>query len=176
MYKKLPEIYNHGGTDLKLNVAAYKKLGIKINPLVWDVLYLYLADYLSVINLCCGDYLKIQQPVCAKGVEKLQKYHQKSSHIVEAILFPDRIKDVEPQLLKIKEEARKLDSKLKSDISHYVNNALHKMGFIIMDAADSKFPSPISIEHTQKIYDISSQIITVLEYIRIELQEQNVGF
>ena len=176
MLKRLPEIINHGGVDLKAKVAAYKQEGVKINSLIWDVLYLYLSDDLSVINMDCRGYLKKNEPVSINDVKKLQHYNRKASRILEGTLFPLKNKEYDNQFANVREEAKKLHPGLRDDLSHFVNNAVHKMGFIIDDSADPKFPSTISIENTQRIYDISSQIIAVLEYIRAELQEQRVGF
>lgn len=176
MQKKLPEIINHGGVNLKEKVYSYKQAGIKINPRVWDVLYLYLADDLSVINLYCRNCLKRNEPVSIENVKKLSHYNHRAMLILEETLFPLKNKEYDDKFASIRELAMKLDPSLRDDLSHFVNNAVHMMGYIIDDSADPKFPSTLSVESTQRVYDISSQIIAVLEYFRAELQEQKVVF
>ncbi|MBF0511233.1 MAG: hypothetical protein HQL13_02785 [Candidatus Omnitrophica bacterium] len=165
-----------GGVDLKEEIAKLKEAGVRIHPDVWDVMYLYLADYLSVINLCCASYLTRHEPISVKDGQKLQVYHQKSADIIHLILFPEKISLEDHQLMKIQAHAKSMGSGLRNLISHFVNNSLHLMGFILDDALDPAAPGPVNLEYTKKIYQMTSDIIVVLEEIRRELQEKDVGF
>ena len=176
MLKRLPEIINHGGQNFSDKLAAFKSAGVKIHPLLWDIMYLYLSDHLSVINLLTGYYIKKNEPVLYEDGLKIQAYNRKANILVDKIINPAKIQDNEHEMLKIKDEALKLSPEMRNFLGHWVNNRLHAMGFNIDSHIDPKFPEPISIEHTVRIYDDSSQIIGVLEHIRAELQDQRVGF
>jgi len=166
----LAEVVNHGGVNFKDKLAELKAKGAKIHPLVWDIMYLYLADYLSVINLVCGFYIKKNMSISVNDGKKIQSHNRKASHIIDVIINPDKIQENEIELLKIKEEASKLGPDLRNFLGHYVRNRLHNMGFILDDSIDPIDPNPVSIERAKKIYDDSSQIISILEGMRKELQ------
>lgn len=166
----LSEVVNHGGVNFKEKLAEFQKQGVKIHPLVWDIIYLYLSDYLSVINLLCGYYIKRNMSISVVDAKKIQICNRKANHIIDVVINPDKIEPDEIELLKIKEEASKLGPGMRNFLGHYVRNRLHSMGFILDDSIDPVDPNPVSIERAKKIYDDSDQIISVLEGIRKELQ------
>lgn len=166
----LPEVVNHGGINFKDKLAELKTKGFRIYPSVWDILYLYLADYLSVINLLCGYYLKRNMAVSVVDCEKIRDYNRKASHIIDVIIYPDKIQDDEIELLDLKNEAPRMEKELKNFLDHYLKNRLNAIGMIIEYTIDKVDPNPLPVEHTKKIYNDSSQIISILEGIRRELQ------
>lgn len=176
MDNNLPEVTNHGGVNFKDQLAAFKKAGLKIHASIWSTLYLYLADYLSVINITCDYYLNENAEMSIEDGRKIQTYNRKASLVVEKILYPAKIQDDEGLWLKIKDEALRLDPSLKNFLSHFVGNRLHAMGFVIDSHISDEDASPISIEHVKMIYQASSQIISVFEAVRKELQGKDMGF
>ena len=99
-----PEVVNHGGVNFKEKLAELKGKGVRIHPLVWDIMYLYLADHLSVINLLCGFYIKRKMSISVVDGKKIRDYNRKASRIIYVVLHPDKIQDDELELLKIKDE------------------------------------------------------------------------
>ena len=165
-----------GGINLDEELEKFKKAGIKIHPFIWDTLYLYLADYLSVINLCCYGYIKKNEPISVNDGKKMLHYATKANDILDKLLHPNKITDGNERLDKIKRENIIIDPGVRELISHFVYNKLHAICFIISDRIDPIAPQPISIESTNKIHDYSSFIILVLEMLRKGLQEKEVGF
>ncbi len=165
-----------GGINLDEEIEKCKKAGMKVHPFIWDTMYLYLADYLSVINLCCYGYLKKNEPVSIDDGKKMLNYATKAHDIIDMLLHPDKITEGNERLDKIKRENIIIDRDVRELISHFVYNNLHAICFIIGDSIDPIAPHPISIDSTKKIYDNSSLIILVLEMLRKGLQEKDIGF
>lgn len=165
-----------GGINLDEGIEKLKKAGVKIHPFIWDTMYFYLADYLSVINLCCYGYLKRNEPVSIDDGKKLLNYATKAHDILDKLLHPDKIMEGNERLNKIKRENITVDHGAGELISHFVYNKLHAICFIIGDSIDPADPQPISIDSTKKIYEYSSSTILVLETLRKGLQEKETGF
>lgn len=155
--------------------ARIKDENITIHPLVWDTLYLYLGDYISVINFIAGLYVAKNEPVAIEDSRKILAYTMKITEIVDKLLHHEKIGNENERLEKIKNRRMLMHPVVLELVKHYVGNDVSRINFIVSDYLDPIDPKPILIEHAKKILDSSLSMSAFLDKFR-KATQKDVGF
>lgn len=139
---------------------------IKVDPLIWDLIYRYLGEYVSEIELTAFYFEKIQEPIAIEQARKILEWTNKIREIVFKILHLETVKD-SMDLEKLKNIQPQLHKVINELFGHYVGNDVSTIHMIV---ADSLSPfgqeQPVPIEFTQKIINHTRSIHRFLDKLR----------
>jgi len=127
--------------------ARIKKEKITITPEIWDLLYNYIGDDLSAINLLCQYYLAGNLPVPVSDAKKILLYTRHIKDIINKITLTAKGDFAFPEFA----EGIPLDPVLREMLTHYIGNDIYMINLIVGDAVDPIAPGPLSPENSTKI-------------------------
>lgn len=150
-----------------------KEEKIEVDPTLWDVMYHYLGDYVSSINLLAADSVETNQPIALEDAKKMLDYAMKASQIVSKLTRPKKIQDNdEANLIKIRDTGITLHHDIQELFDHYIPNDLNIMtmclGYYLEDS------NLIPLNDVQKILTCTKNIIGFLDKLRIATGQQRV--
>jgi len=150
---------------------------IRVHPLIWDLMYLHIGEYLSVIDMTAYNFQKKRMDVPVVYVRRILDCALKSNKIVWAILHADKATNLEEHLKDfqyvknsadyvktLKPEELTLHPVIHELFTHYVSNDLNIINMISYYYLDSQDEKPMENE---KIH----RILTSVESMRIFLEK-----
>jgi acyl carrier protein len=144
--------------------ARIKNEKITITPEIWDLLYSYVGDDLSAINLLCQYYLTGRQPIPVSDAKKILHYTRHVKDIVNKITLTTKGDFSFPEFA----EGIPLEPVLREMLTHYIGNDIYMINLIVGDAVDPAAPAPLSPENTLKVVEHCQSIKAFLEKLRKE--------
>jgi acyl carrier protein len=144
--------------------ARIKNEKITITAEIWDLLYSYLGDDLSAINLLCQYYLVSKQAIPVTDAKKILNYTRHIKDIINKITLTAKGEFAFPEFA----QGMPLDPVLREMLTHYIGNDAYMINLIVGDAVDPAAPTSLSPENTQKIVGHCQSIKVFLEKLRKE--------
>ncbi len=150
-----------------------KEEKIEVDPTLWDVMYHYLGDYVSSINLLAADSIETNQPIPSEDAKKMLDYAMKASRIVTKLTRPQKIQDDdEANLIKIRDKKITLHRDIQELFDHYIPNDLNIITMCVgYHLEDSNL---IPLNDVQNILSCTKNIIHFLDKLRIATGQQRV--
>ena len=142
--------------------ARIEKEKITITPEIWDLLYSYVGDDLSAINLLCQYYLVSKQAIPVSDAKKIMHYTRHIKDIINKITLTTKGDFAFPEFA----EGIPLNPVLREMLTHYIGNDIYMINLIVGDAIDPVEPGSVSPEHTLKIVGHCQSIKEFLERLR----------
>ncbi len=143
-----------------------KREQIHIHPLIWDVMYHYLGDYISVINLIASFYIEQNVPMPLRDARMILAFTHRIKDVVDKILHPTTILEEDGQLDKIKGKNISLHPIIKEFFTHYISNDTYGINLCVSFYLDPLDEQPILVEDVKKILEYTSSMREFLERLR----------
>ena len=144
--------------------ARIKNEKMTIAPEIWDLLYNYIGDDLSAINLLCQYYLHGNQAIPVADANKILLYTRHIKDIINKITLATKTDFAFPEFA----QGIPLDPVLREMLTHYIGNDIYMINLIVGDAVDPLAPGPLSLENTAKIIGHCRSIKIFMERLRKE--------
>ena len=147
---------------------------IKVDPVIWDMIYRYLGEYVTEIELAAFYFEKNQEPIPIKEAGKILEWTEKIRDIVSKILHSETVEG-NMDFEKLKSVQPKLHKVINELFGHYVGNDVFSINMIV---AESLFPGqeqPVPVEFTEKIINHTRSIRRFLDKLR-EATTQTISF
>lgn len=135
---------------------------IIITQEIWDLLYNYIGDNLSAINLLCQYHLTCNQPIPVTEAKKILPYTRHIKDIINKITMTVITDFAFPEF----SDGVPLDPVLRDMLTHYIGNDIYMINLIVGDAIDPAAPTPLSIENAAKIICHCRDIKTFMYRLR----------
>ena len=145
-----------------------RKEGIAIHPLVWDTMYHYLGDYISVINGIATYYIEKNEPIALEDARKILNYTLKIKMTVDKILNPEKIHGDGQYLERIKGGDMKLHPVVKEFFTHYIGNDTHVINLCVSFYLDPLDEQPVALDDARKILNYTLSMRRFLDRLREE--------
>ncbi len=143
-----------------------KEEKIHIHPLIWDVMYHYLGDYISVINLVSSFYIEKNAPMSIRDARMILAFTHRIKNVVDKILHPSTILEEDTQLDKIKNKNISLHPIIKEFFTHYISNDTYGINLCVSFYLDPLDEQPIPVEDVKKILGYTTSMREFLERLR----------
>lgn len=139
---------------------------ISVHPFVWDVMYHYLGDYISAINLIVSFALEKNEPVTLDDARRILDYTRLIKDAVDKVLHPEKISNDGALLEKIRRGDCQLHPVIKEFFTHYVGNDTHMINLCVSFYLDPIDEQPIPLEDAQKILSYTLSMRDFLNKLR----------
>jgi hypothetical protein len=142
---------------------------IYVNPVLWTIIYQYLGDCISVINVLVRYYIDSNLAVPKKEAERILIYTNRMIEIIQKLTDHNLIKADEPDplLQRVKKENLKFDPITDELFGNYVRNDIYMITLIITDYLDPlDTREAISIEHAGKILEYTRSTMRFMDRLR----------
>ena len=149
--------------------ALYNKIRnekITIPPFVWDAMYNFLGDYVSVINLLASYYVHQNQPIAIADARKILEYTRRSMDAVRKIIHPENITEDDARYQKVKTEAVVLHPLIREFYTHYLGNDMHIINMCVSFYLDPRGEEPVPVPDARKILNCTLSIHKFLDRLR----------
>ena len=149
--------------------ALYNKIKdekITIPPFVWDAMYNFLGDYVSVINFLVSYYVHQNKPVAIADARKILEYTRRSMDVIRKIIHPEKITQDDVRLQKVKIEAVALHPLIREFYTHYLGNDMHIINMCVSSYLDPRGEEPIPVPDARKIIDCTLSMHKFLDRLR----------
>lgn len=143
-----------------------KSKGINVHPLIWDAMYHYLGDYISVINGISSYYIEKKEPIPLVDAQRILDYTRKIKDTVDKILHPELMENENPHFEEIKNHNMQLDPIIKEFFMHYIGNDTHMINFCVSYYLDPMGPEPIPVADAKKILNHALSMGLFLDKLR----------
>ena len=143
-----------------------KNDGISVHPFIWDTMYHYLGDYISVINAIATYYLEKNEPIALEDARKILEYTRKIKTAVDKILHPQTIQNENPHFEKIKNDHLTLHPIIKEFFMHYIGNDTHIINLCVSFYLDPLGEQPVPVKDAQKILSHTLSMRQFLDKLR----------
>jgi acyl carrier protein len=131
---------------------------------IWDLLYNYIGDDLSAINLLCQYHLAGNQAIPIADAKKILLYTRHIKDIINKITLTAKTDFAFPEFA----QGIPLDPALREMLTHYIGNDIYMINLIVGDAVDPVAPGPLSLENTGKIIGHCRSIKVFMDRLRKE--------
>ncbi len=135
---------------------------IAIGQEIWDLLYNYIGDNLSAINLLCQYHLAGNQPIPLTEAKKILLYTRHIKDIINKITLTSKSDFDFPEF----SDGIPLHPILREMLTHYIGNDIYMINLIVGDAVDPIAPAPLAIENAVKIVCHCRDIKTFMYRLR----------
>jgi len=143
-----------------------EKEKITVHNLVWKILYGYIGDNLSLINLIITYYVEIDKPIPLKDARKILDCTQQMKNIFSKVIHPETIEEGD-NLIDFKEENMFLHSVIKKFFNNYMGNDLCAINFCVGYFLDPLVEKPIPISDAKKILAYVKCMCDLMERLRV---------
>lgn len=137
--------------------ALYQRIleeKILVPDSVWDEMYSYLGDYISVINLILSYYIDRREAVAVADARKILDYTRLIKEVVRRILGGGE--SATPRLHPI----------VRDLFTHYVGNDIHIINLCVSYYLDPLDERPVALEDAQKILPCTLSVRGFLDRLR----------
>ena len=151
-----------------------KQDGITIDPFIWDTMYHYLGDYISVINAVATLYIERNQIIPIHDARKILAYTLRIKGVVDKIIQPETIGHESERFEKIKNDRMTLHPIVKEFFMHYIGNDTHIINFCVSYYLDPLDEQPVPLEDAKRILSHTISMRQFLDKLR-EATHSNQG-
>ena len=142
---------------------------IRVDPVLWNVIYQYIGDTILVINLLTRSFIDDNQPIPKEEAKTILDYTKRLIEIIKKLDNPQGISpDEKDELFKaIKQKNLKLDPVTKELFGNYVRNDINVINIICgtyVDPIDKR--EAVSISDAKKILDHTRTTMRFLDRLR----------
>lgn len=143
---------------------------IQVPEVLWNILYQYLGDPITVINMMVRVYVDNGKPFPKEAARQILDYTKRMLDVMEKVCHPESISEDEkdPLLREIKEKNLKLDAITDNLLHNYVRNDLYMINLIVgdyLDPLDSR--EVISVQDASKILNHIRTTLHFMDRLRI---------
>ncbi len=146
----------------KLIYERIKNENIGISSDIWNLLYNYVGDNVTAINLLCQYYSNANESIPVQETRKIITYTRHIKDIVnkvtmvsqEGFPFPEFSNDIP------------LHPVIRDMVTHYIGNDVYMINLIAGNSIDSSNAVPLSLEDTRHILDHTRSIKDFMDKLR----------
>ncbi len=147
-----------------------EKSHIQVPEVLWNVLYQYIGDPITVINMLVRFYTDDGKMLPKEEAKKILDYTKRMLDIMEMLYHPEKISDDEkdPLLKEVKAKNLKLDAVTDDLLRNYVRNDLYMINLIVGDYVDTKDErEAVSVRDASKILNHIRTTLHFMDRLRI---------
>ncbi len=140
-----------------------KDENIKVKREIWDLIYHRIGDALTSINLMCGYYIGLGQPMPVVEARKILSYIQLIKLVMDMLTKKQAQADKNfPEF----GENPELHPVILDMFAHYIPNDAHCISLIVSDTIDPIDPKPIPIDYLKRILKHTASSKAFMERLR----------
>ena len=128
-----------------------KKEKITVHPVIWDTMYHYLGDYISVINSIATYYIEKNESISLDDAQKILEYTAKIGAAVDKVLYPQKIQNEGQYWDKVKAAHITLHPIIREFFMHYIGNDTHVINLCVSFYLDPIDRQPIPVKDAERI-------------------------
>ena len=142
---------------------------IKVDPVLWNVIYQYIGDAIIAINLIVRSFIDFNNPIPKKELQRILNHTKRLIDIIKKLDNPQDISlDEKDGLFKtIKQKNLKLDPVTKELFGNYVRNDINIINLVCItyvDPLDRR--AVVRIEDAKKILEHTRSTMRFLDRLR----------
>ncbi len=148
---------------------------IQVEPVLWNVIYQYIGDPITVINFLVHSYTDSGETLPKEDARKILDYTRRMLEVMEKLDHPESISDTEkdPLFREIKLKDLKLDEITDHLFRNYVRNDIYIINLIVGDYIDPLDDrEAVSIKDANKILGHIQTTINFMDRLRIATSRQ----
>lgn len=143
---------------------------IQVPEVLWNVIYQYIGDPITVINMLVRFYTDDGQMLPKEDAKQILDYTKRMLEIMEKLYHPENISgdEKDPLFKEIKAKNLKLDPATDHLFRNYVRNDIYMINLIVGDYVDPlDTREAISIRDASKILEHIYTIMHFMDRLRV---------
>ena len=134
---------------------------ITIPSVVWEEMYYYLGDYISVINLVLSYYIDRNDPIPVEAANKILEYTRRIKEVMMRILHPEE-----------NGEGPSLHPLVRDLFTHYMGNDVHIINLCMSFYLDPRDEKPVALKDAKKVLSCTMTMHQFLDRLREATSER----
>jgi len=143
-----------------------KQEKITLHPQVWDIIYSFVGDNVTAINLIISYYISINEEVPITEARKIMAHASCLKGVFLKIIHPEMIEISDKELSGLANNEITVPHIIKELFNHYIANDIQAIMSITYLSLDPLYECNLPIEDGEKILEHTSGIVHFMEKLR----------
>lgn len=152
--------------------ARIKEEKISVHPLIWQAIYQYVGDSISVINLIITNFVDYNEPIPVDDSRNILKHTGDIKAVFDKIVHTEKIVEREGIFKVIKDKNVTLDPLIKELFAHYIANDNCAINFCVSFYLDPGYEEEIPLKEAKKMLVHAKSMSDFLDKLREHTVEE----